>query len=164
MSVSKFRPVRRVDRMWPENEAVELLRNGEYGFLAMCSPEGYGYGIPLSYVCDGEHLYFHCAPEGHKLDALALEPRVSFCVVGSTRVIPRQFTTAYQSVHVFGVARLVDDDDERRHALRLLVQKYSPEYVEIAEKYIAASFGRTAVIRLDIEHLSGKCKKIPKEG
>ena len=66
-----------------------------------------------------------------------------------------------KSVHLFGRIVVVGADEERLHALRLLIRKYSPEYAEIGEKYIAASFRRTVVLRFDIEHLAGKCKRIP---
>lgn len=155
-----FREIRRKDRLLADAPARELLERGEYGVLSMCTPEGYGYGIPLNYVADGDTVYFHCAPEGHKLDAIRANGKVSFCVVGDTRVIPGKFTTAYASVHLFGRASVVDDEGERLRALRLLVEKYSPDFREISEKYIAGSFARTAVIRLDIEHLSGKTKII----
>lgn len=94
--MEQFRAVRRKDRTWDALSARKLLEQGEYGFLAMCSESGYGYGLPLSYVVDGEHIYFHCAPEGEKLDAIRANGRVSFCVVGQTQVIPQHFTTAYQ--------------------------------------------------------------------
>ncbi len=45
-----FREIRRQDRLWDEAMAKDLLESGEFGFLAMCAPEGYGYGIPMSYV------------------------------------------------------------------------------------------------------------------
>lgn len=159
--MEKFRAIRRKDRVWDEAAARELLDRGEYGFLAMCGVGAYGYGLPMSYVADGDRIYFHCAPEGEKLDAIRENDRVSFCVVDRTRVIPRQFSTAYESVHLFGRIVVVGADEERLHALRLLIRKYSPEYAEIGEKYIAASFRRTVVLRFDIEHLAGKCKRIP---
>lgn len=154
----QFRAIRRQDRTWDETEARQLLERGEYGFLALCSPEGYGYGIPMSYAADGDTLYFHCAPEGHKLEAVDGNDRVSFCVVGPTRVIPGKFTTNYSSVHLFGRIERVEEPEQRLRALRLLVKKYAPGFEERAEKYIAGSFGRTVVLRLDIEHLSAKGK------
>ena len=39
--------VRRQDRLLDEVRARELLRGGEYGFLAMASDEG-AYGIPVN--------------------------------------------------------------------------------------------------------------------
>lgn len=155
-----FKEIRRKDRILEKEAALELLEKGEYGFLAMAGTNGYGYGIPLSYVREDEHLYFHCAPEGYKLECLRACPDVSFCVVGETRVIPGQFTTAYESVLVFGHARLDLPDEEKRHALERLVAKYAPAFEAVGEKYIEKSFHRTAIIRVDIVHLTGKCKRI----
>lgn len=155
-----FAPVRRKDRLLNEDKARILLEKGEYGVLSMHGANGYGYGIPINYVQEEDHLYFHGAPEGFKLDSLALDNRVSFCVVGATQVVPRQFSTAYESIVVFGRIVSVSDEQERIHALRLLSAKYSPEYPEQAEKYIKVSLHRTHILRLDIEHLSGKTKRI----
>lgn len=152
--------VRRQDRLLDEARAREVLRDGEYGFLAMASVEG-GYGIPVNYVTDGDTIYIHCAPEGRKLRIITEDDaRVSFCVVGATRPVPEKFTTAYESVVVSGRARVVESDDERRHALELLVEKYSPEYAVVGAKYIEKSFHRTAVIAIDAERWSGKTKRV----
>ena len=63
--------VRRQDRLMDEDRARELLRTSEYGVLSMADTDGTGYGIPVNYVWDGaDSIYIHCAPEGHKLDAL----------------------------------------------------------------------------------------------
>ena len=156
-----FAEIRRKDRILDNESAVRLLETGEYGFLAMAGANGFGYGIPISYVMDPKgHIYFHCAPEGYKLECIRQKPKVSFWVVGNTHVIPRQFSTAYESVIAFGTIYTDLPDDERLYALRLLAKKYSPEYNTISEKYIAGSFGRTNVLRLDVEHISGKCKRI----
>ncbi len=157
---SVFRDIRRRDRVLPYDAAWKLLEQGEYGFLAMQGVNGYGYGIPLSYAMRGCSLYFHCAPSGFKLDSLDVCDRVSFCVVGRTEVMPARFTTAYESALAFGRIRRSLPEAERLEALRLLAAKYSPDYRETAEKYIAGSFGRTEVLRLDIEHVTGKGKRI----
>ena len=57
--------VRRQDRLLSESDAVSLLREGEYGCLSLVDEAGNPYGIPISYVWDGnESIYLHCAPEG----------------------------------------------------------------------------------------------------
>lgn len=61
---------------------------------------------------------------------------------------------------VFGKIDMHLSDQEKQHALELLSAKYNPGYEQRAIKYIAGSFARTFVLRLDIEHLSGKTKKI----
>lgn len=157
--------VRRQDRLLDPDEAIQLLRSGEFGFLSMVEMndnEYAGYGIPISYVWDGkESIYFHCAPEGHKMNCIEQNPNVSFCVVGRTNVIPDKFTTAYESIVIRGTVYTGLEPNERMQALRLLIDKYSPEHKDIGIKYSEKSFHRTAIIRLDISSISGKSKRIP---
>lgn len=78
--------VRRQNRLLDIKEATEILRNGEYGIMSMYCEESGAYGIPISYVWDGEEsIYLHCAPEGKKLRCLDIQNKVSFCVVGKTQ-------------------------------------------------------------------------------
>lgn len=153
-------PVRRQDRLLSEEEAVTLLKDGEYGILSMVSAENAGYGIPLSYVLEKDRIYFHCAPEGEKLRALAGNNRVSFCVTGRTKVISSQFTTAYESVVAKGSITTELSDEEKQHALELILDKYSPNDKETGLKYTEKSFHRVRVLRMDIETFSGKGKKV----
>lgn len=154
-----FREIRRKDRILDESSAWNLLRNNEYGFLAMCGANGYGYSVPLNYVLDNDRLYFHCAPEGFKLDSLAENNKVSFTVVGRTNVVPGKFTTEYESTLVFGKIEMDLPEEERRYALGLILDKYSPEFKKTGMVYIEQSFHRTNILRLNIEHISGKCRK-----
>lgn len=154
-------PIRRQDRLLSETEATALLKNGEYGFLSLVSENNSGYGIPLSYAFEEDKIYFHCAPEGEKLRALAQNNRVSFCVVGTTKVISNKFTTAYQSVLAKGTLHTGLSDEEKMHALELILDKYSPNDKVIGLKYAEKSFHRTEIMRLDIQSVSGKCKPMP---
>ena len=152
--------IRRQDRLLEKSEALRLLREGEYGFLSFCDGDK-AYGIPVDYAWDGDtSIFIHCAPEGRKLRILEKNPRVSFCVVGPTRVISRMFTTEYESVVAQGTAFQTETDEEKRLGLELIAGKYSPLDRPIGQKYIEKSFHRTAMIRMDIETLSGKCKKM----
>lgn len=152
--------IRRQDRILEEDTAEKLLQQTEYGYLSMVTEEGEAYGIPVNFVYEKECIYIHCAPEGKKLYAIAEHPIVSFCVVGYTCVISNKFTTEYQSVVVKGKAFVVRNDVECMHALELILDKYSPKDKEVGMKYAANSFHRTAIIRIEIETVSGKAKII----
>lgn len=153
--------VRRQDRLLSAERSLELLRDCAYGVLSLIEPDGRPYGIPVSYAWDGATaIYIHCAPEGEKLRCIEASAEASFCVVGHTRVIPEKFTTAYESVLLRCHACTQLSDDERFHALMLIVEKYAPHLQEIGEKYARGSFHRTAIIRLDIKSISGKAKKV----
>lgn len=155
-----FTEIRRKDKIM-EDEAIScLLEDGEYGYLSMVGVNGFGYGIPVSYAKEEDRIYFHCAPEGYKLECLRGNPAVSFCVVGKTQVIPDKFTTAYESAIAFGKIQLDLPEEECVYALRLLVKKYAAEFEEIGDKYIEKSLSRTTILRLDIQYITGKCKRI----
>ncbi len=87
------RNVRRKDREISIESATQLLAEGEYGVLSTAGTDGQAYGVPLNYVYKNNCLYFHCALEGHKLDNIKANNKVSFCVVGRARVLPDKFTT-----------------------------------------------------------------------
>ena len=150
--------VRRRDRLLEEQEALEILKNGEYGVLSMVGDEGEGYGVPLSYVFEEDHFYFHCALEGKKLRALEQNGKVSFCVVGRTMVLSKQFSTEYESVVVTGNVVREVEEAEKWHALELLLDKYSSKDKKAGIRYAEKLFARTKVVRVNAVSVSGKCR------
>ncbi len=153
--------VRRQNRLLDESEALDLLKKGEYGILSMVASEDGAYGVPLSFVWDGKkNVYMHCAPEGKKLDLLKVCNKVSFSIVGKTKVIPDQFTTGYESIILKGIIIWDLPKEEKMKALDLLIDKYSSDYKEKAKVYIEKSFYRTAILRFDVIEFSGKSKRI----
>jgi nitroimidazol reductase NimA-like FMN-containing flavoprotein (pyridoxamine 5'-phosphate oxidase superfamily) len=150
--------MRRDDRAITTEQAAEILQKGEYGILSTVSTDGQPYGVPVSYAYEGNTLYFHCAVEGHKLDNLTANPRVSFCVVGATEVLPDKFATRYESVIVFGIARELASDEKHTGLTRLL-EKYSADFMEKGEKYISSDIEKTRVFKIEIESLSGKARR-----
>lgn len=152
------RPLRRKDRQMSEHEALELLKLGEYGVLSTCDSDGHPYGVPLSYYLDDTAIYFHSAPEGHKLDNLAANSRASFCVLGKTEVIPEKFSTRYESVIVFGQVTEVEGE-EKLQGLEGLVNKYCPDHHEKGMQYIARDASKTRVFKLSIASICGKARR-----
>lgn len=153
-----MRPLRRIDRALSAPDTEQLLSQGEYGVLSTVDAQGQPYAIPLSYVFRDGSIYFHCALSGHKLDNLAANPRVCFCVVGRTELLPAQFATRYESVLAFGTASEINGE-ERLKALRWLVEKYSPAFRAEGEGYIEQHDAATRVIKLSIDQLSGKARR-----
>ena len=127
----------------------------------MVDKDGTAYGVPLNYVWDGKNsIFIHCAPVGHKLEALEKNPNVSFCIVGDVKLLPGKFTTEYESVVLKGVAHIHLSPEERMEALLKLVDKLSPDFKELGAKYSKMSFHRVNIIRVDFSEYSGKCKHV----
>lgn len=150
--------MRRTDRAISTEEATRLLSDGEYGVLASVDAEGQPYAVPLNYAYLHNCIYFHCALTGQKLANLADNLKVSFCVVGKTRVLPEQFATEYESVIVAGAASEVRGS-ERQAALIALLDKYSPEFIAEGKRYIEQKDALTTVIRIEITTLTGKARR-----
>ena len=153
-----FRKVRRKDRILTNNEAVEIIKNNTYGVLSTIGEDDYPYGVPISYVFFNDSIYFHSAIKGHKLDNISNNNKVSFCVVGRTHVLSGEFSTEYESAIVFGRAIEVYEN-EKNTALLEIINKYSSDYIEQGKEYIQKSGKATKVMRIDIEHISGKAKR-----
>lgn len=153
------REIRRKDRKISDEETLGILQKGEYGILSVCTDDNTGYGVPLSYAWVDGIIYFHCATEGAKLDFLRKNNKVSFCVVGKTQVIPSKFATAYESAMAFGTIDEVEGE-EKRKGLRHLIKKYSADFIPEGEKYIDSMFQKVKVLRLSVEYISGKARKL----
>lgn len=152
------RMIRRSDREITIHEATALLDGGEYGIISTVGSDGQPYGVPLSYVYRDNCIYFHCAPDGHKLENINHESKVSFCVVGATKVLPDKFGTEYESAVAFGIASEVNGT-ERHHALLWLLEKYCPGFIEEGTHYMEQKKAGTKVFKIEIDHISGKGRR-----
>ena len=129
----------------------------------MIDVDGKPYGVPVNFVWDGDDaIYIHCAPEGKKIDILECHDRVSFCVVGNVNLLPGQFTTEYESIILDCEVTIPTYDEERLHALELIVKKFSPQHFDTGMRYAHKSLPRTCIVRLDILSWSAKAKKVPR--
>ena len=154
-----FREMRRKAQQLSQEECVEILNNATSGVLAVYGDDGYPYTVPVSHAYEDGKIVFHCAKEGHKIDAIRRNEKVSFCVVAQDEVMPKERTTAFISVIAFGRARIVDDEAGLRHIAGLIGEKFSADYPEECQKetdsVIAAN--RMYCVEITIDHLTGKC-------
>lgn len=151
-----FREMRRSNYQLSEEEIDSILLKHTSGVLAVHGDDGYPYTIPISYTFDRDRIYFHSANEGHKIDAIRKNEKVSFCVIDQDDVIQETFTTQYRSVILFGKARIITDSDQRHKALEHLVKKYSPDFIAKGRQEIRDAFNQVSVIEMIIENKSGK--------
>jgi len=136
--------------------------------------DGYPYAVPVNYVFHNGNIYFHCATVGHKLDNIDNCSNVSFNVVTDVWVVPlipdedsnetdlkfNGFDTNFNSVLLFGKAKEVFEE-EKMDGLSALLKKFLNEneynkYKEAGIKYIENSLKRTKLIKIEIEHMTGK--------
>lgn len=89
------------------------------------------------------------------MDNIRQNNKVSFFVNSDITILPKDFTTHYKSAVVFGRASIVTDD-EKRNAIIAIGEKYSHPHMEEGLKYIDKSINRFTVIKIEINHLTGK--------
>lgn len=154
--MTEFRPMRRIRQQLSTAKCEEILCRCTAGVLALMGDGGYPYAVPLSYVYSDGKIFFHSAVQGHKVDAIKNNGRCSFCVVDKDEVKPAEFTTYFRSVIVFGNVHIITDVDEQLQALRLLGRRYSPGNEQELQHEIEKSAGHVLLLRLDIEHITGK--------
>ena len=152
-----FRELRRKRQALSRADCEAVLSRGTSGVLALAGDDGYPYAVPLSYLYEDGKLLFHCAKEGHKLDAVARCDKASFCVIDQDRVVPEEYTTYFRSVIAFGRIRVIGDDGERRAAVERLALKYHPgDTWENRNRYIDKEWAPLCMLEMTVEHLSGK--------
>lgn len=151
-----FREMRRKRQALSLEENIQVLNRGTSGVLAVSGNDGYPYAVPLSYVYHDNKIFFHCAKTGHKLDAITGNEKVSFCVIDKDQVVPEEYTSYFRSVIVFGKARILEDEAEKRNALEILAARYSPDQEQGRLAEINKEFNHVCLIELAIEHMSGK--------
>lgn len=156
--MEQFRPMRRIRQQLSTEETEKILNSATAGVLSVLGDNGYPYAVPVSYVYSGRKIYIHSALHGHKIDAILENPKISFCVIAQDDIKPREFTTYFKSVIVFGRARIIEDDEEKMMALRLLAERYSDDTVTDAmtAKEISGGFNRLLMIEITVEHMTGK--------
>jgi len=112
---------------------LEILSSARIGRLATRGADGYPYITPVNFVYHGGKIYFHCAPEGEKLDNIARDPRVCFQVDIPLAYLDSGFDPErnvcrlhqfYHCVIIRGEARVLPDGPEKIAALNALVAKH----------------------------------------
>lgn len=118
---------------------------------------------------DDQTWYFHCVPEGDKLDAIAAHPEV--CLSTVTKCAPtvgpknNSFTLQYKSAIAFGHAEIVTDRDEQIKAMRAICERFLPKHMDAFDASIERNLHRTAVVRIKLTAPpTGKRKQYDKEG
>lgn len=177
-------PMRRKDREMDKSFAYSVIDKAEYGTLATINDDGLPYCIPVSIVRKNDKIYFHSGKIGTKIENIKRNPNVCMSFVGDVHVpvelndnskpveetenihkaLDTRFTTEFESAVVFGKISIVDDKEEKIEGLRMITEKYCPQDMDYFNAAIDISYNVTYVLRLDIEHITGKRKKFDKNG
>ena len=152
-----FRKMRRFKQELDKETCIEILKKEKRGVLAVHGDDDYPYAIPLDYYYEEENgrIYFHGAGEGHKIDAIRRDPKVSFCVYEKGEPDEGGWFLYVRSVIVFGQIRIVEDEQQKIRYVRSLGRKYYPDK-ESVEEEIRKDGARVTCLELIPDHMTGK--------
>ena len=150
--------MRRADRELTDSIDMEkIIRSAQVCRLAMVD-DGEPYLVPLNFGYRDATLYFHSAPEGRKIRLLRQTAKVCFEIDGEHELVkaelPCNWGMRYASVIGYGIPRFIEELEEKRAALSIIMAQFSDGAFTFSEQAVAA----TAVFALDITSMTGKRK------
>ena len=137
----------------------ETLRLCAVGTLGTIGSDGYPRVKPLNFAYREGSLYFHTARVGEKMEDIRRDDRVCFnaylpIAYVKAKTEPCEANYLFRSVTIKGRARSVEDPDEKRLALDLLMEKHQPEGG--LGDYPSTKLEVVGVVRIDVEEMTGK--------
>ncbi len=114
------------------------------------------YIVPVCFGYHNDALYVHGSLEGMKNDFIRKNQNVCFELDVDTEIIEAEkacdWGITYRSVIGFGTASFIEDGDEKRKALDIIMNHYSGRSFEFPETVL----DKTAVIKVEITSMTGK--------
>jgi nitroimidazol reductase NimA-like FMN-containing flavoprotein (pyridoxamine 5'-phosphate oxidase superfamily) len=149
---------RRDKEITDEAEVRGILNEAKHVTVAMSLGDA-PYLATLSHGYDEDRncVYFHCAPEGKKVEILRANPRVWGQALVDNGYQQGSCDHLYRTTQFHGRVTFVDDQEEKEHALRVMIRHLDDDPEKIsAEQITPHSTGRILIGRIDIDHMSGK--------
>jgi nitroimidazol reductase NimA-like FMN-containing flavoprotein (pyridoxamine 5'-phosphate oxidase superfamily) len=139
----------------PEIEAI--IQKAEVCRLGL-AVDNTPYIVPLFFGYENNCLYIHCAKEGRKLDMIGQNNIVCFEMEVDTEITNRdkpacQWSSVYRSVIGYGSAFILEDFEEKKQALDVIMRHYSNKN---SFEYKKKAVEEVAIIKIVVNHISGK--------
>lgn len=147
------------DAAWTE----DVLRRAEWLELGLAGADGWPYVVPMNFGYIDGCLILHGATEGKRIRLLSENNRVCFQVAIDTEVVrnesnPSAFSMKYRSITGFGIAKIIDEIEEKREALKILMHHYDGPVEPMPDKMLK----KTLVVKVEILSMTGKNSGYPK--
>lgn len=158
--------MRKAERAMPHERVIEMLGRGYCGRLATISEDGFPYCISLLYLwMDGEVFVHTTAARGHLRRNIERDPRVCFELSEQEGVFDYgrfecDSGLAYQSVCLFGRARIVDDRAAKQRFCEVLMEKYGKPETQRPKNFFPRLDAIT-VYAIGVERMTGKEQALP---
>ena len=147
-----------------ESQIRAILDTAKVLHLGLCV-DNEPYVVPMNYGYTMEEgklvIYLHSAVQGKKLDMIRANPRVFFELDCDLTPFegekPCQYGLAYSSVMGRGTAQIVDDVEEKIHAMSVLMKTQTGKDFSFNDRLVSI----VAVIRIDVAEYTAKHRPVP---
>ena len=149
-----------------ETQIRNILDTGKVLHLGL-AVDNEPYVVPMNYgyTYEGEKLviYLHSAVRGKKLDMIQANPKVFFeidCdIMPFEGRLPCQYGMVYSSVMGRGVAHIVEDVEEKKRAMSILMNTQTGKNFTFVDRLVSM----VAVIRVDVSEYTAKHRPLPEK-
>lgn len=137
-------------------ECERILTDSYTGSLVMCQDVN-PYAVPINHAYADGILYFHCAPEGRKIDMIRQNPNVCY-VVNNFFGDPANYKKGgechgeWESVIAYGTAKIIEDTAETAQAFVQFMKHYGSDDFSPSEEALAA----TRAIVIEVESMTAR--------
>ena len=139
-----------------ENTLQEILKNAIICRVAFQGDGEFPYVLPMNYGYKNGVLYFHCAPQGKKLELIRQNPKVAFEITEHKELVPGkkscEWTEHYRSILGTGTMSIVEDFTEKVQGLDILMHHHG----KLKNAYDPSLIDRLLVLKLTIHSMTGK--------
>lgn len=142
-------------------ELLAIIKRGKYTTLSLCR-DNEPYIVTLNYGFNQEKLalYFHTSAKGLKIDFIKQNPNVCGTIIEDTGYKMGKCDHAYRSVVFWGTMRMLEEMEEKKYGMDILLHHLEKEPAEVRQRLLAddAVYERRnlAILRLDIYEMTGK--------
>ena len=146
------------------DQILHILDTGKVLHLGL-AVDNEPYVVPMNYgyIMEGEKLvvYLHSALRGKKLDMIRANPNVFFEIdcdlMPFEGKVPCQYGLVYSSIMGRGEAALVEDVEEKKQAMTLLMKTQTGKDFTFEDRLVSI----VAVIRIDVTEYTAKHRPLP---
>jgi uncharacterized protein len=149
--------MRRKDREIQDRTAIdEIISKAEVCRLGL-SRDNHPYIVPVSFGYDENHIYFHSAEKGLKIDYMLANPQVCFEMEQDVQIVPHaeqacKWGHAYTSVIGFGTVCEITEMPHKIEAMNHIMRHYSGKDWD----FDAQTLANTRLWSISIEQVTGK--------
>lgn len=155
---------RREREITDHKEIVRILDTAKVLHLGLVDGDE-PYVVPMNYgytFTDGKlTVYLHGALKGRKLDVMRANPKVFFEAECDLQAfdgdVACRYGLAYSSIMGKGIAEIVEDVEEKKHGLSVLMKTQTGKDFTFNDKLVSV----VSVIRIDVSHYTAKYRPLP---